>query len=405
MLHYRSRLYADQSHHEPLYMGSVTPLDLMEDDGADDSVMFYRDVNTVIGAGLDLSNATGSVFPPPLLKTVETLAHPEYPMGVTVELLYYGIRPGVWVPYYAKLFLGGRLPLPVLFRHAIDDIHTTMLGWDAGKVVSTLSQSLWTCCGMTGKEYAQEGISYFEHNVPYAQSILKVWPSVPQMVGRINRAVDQLSRNRDYLNTTIIDGITSDLYVPLSDIPIILRSSRPIHNRFVEYDRISRSNFYMTDPSPVRIDTVEPTDAYSPRYRDVFYAIDMFPLTDFELSVLFLRSGEIYDMSIPWAIDRNIVLSDETSITGLLEGHVRAICEKLGDCIAGGRTAFQYPSMSLHDIYGTNSIRITISKSHDELIQIRIYDRPNSLVFAMTMQSALIKLTDISVMCPWSGGM
>lgn len=380
-------------------MGEIVTLDMAEREDHDDAILFHRDVKTTIQAGLDISSSSGHLFPPPILKTVETLAHPDYTMGVITELLYYEVESGVWMPYYAKVFLGGRYPFSVVFTPAIREIFGLTLGFYPHAVDSTLIHGLWTVCMMEDHQMAHEGIECFERRVPNAGSIVKVWRSERNMIKAINDSVRTLARNRDNLNDILIQSATNNLYTPISDIPLILRSRTPIRNRFVDKTVIRSQLSYMTDQSPVKIYRDIPTEPYSHRYRDVFYAIDMFPLTDIDISVTTDGSGRFRDVTVNWAIDRNVSLSDVSCIEDVFEGHIRSILDKLSDCITQTHRAYGSSLMTLNEIYGSRLLHVAIVKSHEELIQIRIYNDDRKRVFAMTIPSAIVKLTDTMVTC------
>ena len=399
MLHYRSRLYSRKKSQSSLYMGETVALDMAEHEDHDDAILFHRDVTTTVQAGLDISSSSGHLFPPPILKTVETLAHPDYTMGVITELLYYEVDPGVWMPYYAKIFLGGRRPLAVVFAPAVREIFGLTLGFYPHAVDSTLIHGMWTVCAMEENQMAHEGIEHFERRVPSAGSIVKVWHSERNMIKAINESVRALSRNRDNLNDILIHSVTGNLYTPVSDIPLSLRSRLPIRNRFIDKTVIRNHASYMTDMSPVKVHRDIPTEPYSHRYRDVFYALDMFPLTDIDLVVTVDSRGQFRNVRVDWAIDRNITLSNVLCIEDVLEGHIRSILDKLSDCILQTNFAFGSSLSTLNELYGSSLLHVALVKSQDEIIQIRIYDDDHRIVFAMTVPSAIVKLTDTMLTC------
>ena len=400
MLHHRTRLDYRWLQNGSLYMGEEVNLDMAERDGNEERVLFYRDVTTTLRAGLDISSSCGSLFPPPILKTVETLAHPDYAMGVLTELLYYEVDPGIWMPYYAKIFLGGSKPTSVVFAPALREIFGRTLGYYPHAVDSTLSHGMWTVCGMDGNDHAFEGIRHFEEQVPSAGSILKIWHSEREMIKQINESVRGLSRNRDNLSSVLVQGLTSNLYTHISCIPLVLRSKNPIRNKFIGRTPIRKWGFSSEgEPSPVCLHNDIPLEMYSHRYRDVFYAIDEFPLTDMDITISITARGRITGVKVNSAIDRHRSLTSQSSIDDVYEGHIRYIVDKLTECITQTHVVVGSPWMTLNEVYGSDIVHVTVVKSPDEIIQIRIYDRSYTLVFAMTIPSAIVKLTDTTVTC------
>lgn len=396
MLHYRKHLY-HHLHEDVLFMGCQETLDFKKENTDEDAIVFHRDLDTRLSVGVDLGVGVRFYLPPPIMKTVETLAHPEYPMGVVVETLHHRLSDNVWVPYYAKILLEGRGPLPILLRPSIALVVRDYLSMSPDVLESTVSRGLWTCCQMTGNTSACEGLSYYEQRVPSASHILKMWPSQKQMVSRVNDAVELLAKNSSNLSQTIVEQAVSDLFVNVSDIPILYRSRNCICNRYIATDRIHRHSFYDSSESPVRIDHTALTDKYSPRFRPLFWAIDVFPLTDFDVTVKLHRDGSFGQVHVAWVIDRNITVSEHTSPITLLEGHVRYICDVLAECLSA-HSATNPWVFSLTDLYGTNALYIQLVKSQDELIQVIIRDPDYQVVFGMIIPSALVKLTDFSVM-------
>lgn len=395
MLHYRSHLYSDLPP-DKLYMGGTTAVDFLIENTDEDGIAFHRGVDTQVSAGLDFSMGMEFNIPPPLMKTVETLAHPDYPIGVVTETLHYEIEPRVWVPYHAKVLIEGRRAIPVMFREAMALIARKCLGINPSDLESTVSRGLWVCCGMGDNDAAMEGIQFYENNAPAAKSLLKTWPSKQDMVRRVNFAVETMAKYRDCLSQTIIESAVSDLFVNISDLPILYRSKKPITNRFIGQEKIKRNGFYMTGASPVRIDYSHHSEPYTDQFRSVFWAIDMFPLTDMDISVQLFRNGTFGDVHVEWAIDRNYVLSEHPITAGILEGHIRSICDTLTECVSYNQKANPWV-FTLNELYGTDSVFVHLIKSHDELIQIVIRDNAYQVVFSMIFPSAMIKLTDFAI--------
>ena len=73
--------------------------------------------------------------------------------------------------------------------------------------------------------------------------------------------------------------------------------------------------------------------------------------------------------------------------------------DKISECITGKYYAYGSTLKTLNELYGSNLLHVAIVKSPYEEIQIRIYDMEYRVCFAMTIPSAIVKLTDTTVTC------
>lgn len=399
MLYYRNQLYTGVLPKDIDYRGEIIPLSMIPKLGSDDDVAFYRGIDTTLPTGVELFNGFDAVFPPPIMKTVEILGHSRYPMGVVAEVLYHHSEHNEWVPYYARVYMDTRAPVCFLHRPGVDYLHSKQLGVTfQDSVVSTVEKGLWTCCGMPGNEDAHEGLSYFFQAVPYMGHLVKPWSNERDMVNTINRSVEGLAKIRDRLNATEIEAITYSLFCPISDIPNIFRTPSPIFNRHVSTDRVNWFPGYNGDPSPALVAQVTPTDRYSHRYRDVFYALVNLPITDMEVWCTIKSDGRIVHLDPRCIVNRHIPLIGERLPWTVMEGHIRYLCEKLANGILNHNASFSNAPMSLHEVYGSHSLTFCFIKTYEEIMQIRIYDSGGTMVFAMIIPTAVVHLTDTSIM-------